>query len=141
MKAVVREKYPIPTVEEIMHEFNGSTIFTKLDLRPGYHQIMLEEESRKLTAFACHRGLFCCRRLHFGFANAAESYHKYIELSLEGLDGVRNISDDLIVHGSNQEEHDKRLRCVFERLQGFLILVMCFLPKVFQLTQIKSKLF
>ena len=52
----------------------------------------------------------------FGFAKAAEIYYKYIELSLEGLDGVRNISDDLIVHGSNKEEHYRHLHSVFERL-------------------------
>ena len=85
--------------------------------------IMLEEERRKLTTFACHRGLFCYKRLPFGFANEAEICQKYIELSLEGLDGVRNISDDLIVHGSNQEEHVWRLHSVFERLyeRGFTV--------------------
>ena len=70
----------------------------------------------KLTTSACHHDLFYCKGLSFGFTNAAEIYQKYIKLSLERLYGVRNTSDDLIVHGSNQEEHDSHLHSVFERL-------------------------
>ena len=53
--SIIQEPYQIPTLEEILHIFNGCTKFTKLDLNKGYHQISLTPESRNLTAFACHR--------------------------------------------------------------------------------------
>jgi hypothetical protein len=64
--AIIREPYQIPTLEELLHEFNGCTVFSKLDLNKGYHQIELAEESRDLTAFATHKGIFRYTRLLFG---------------------------------------------------------------------------
>ena len=61
--SIIREPYQIPTLDEILHEFNGCTKFTKLDLNKGYHQISLTPETRNLTAFACHRGIFRYTRM------------------------------------------------------------------------------
>ena len=57
-EAIERETHPIPTIEEILHDLNGSTVFSKLDLKWGFHQVELETESRRITAFITHRGLF-----------------------------------------------------------------------------------
>ena len=57
-EAIDRERHPIPTVEEILHSLNGSAMFSKLDLKWGFHQIVLEEGCRHITTFATHRGLF-----------------------------------------------------------------------------------
>ena len=50
-KAIIRERHPIPMIEEVLHEMNNSKVFSKLDLKLGYHQIMLEESSRDITTF------------------------------------------------------------------------------------------
>ena len=57
-EAVFRERQPIPTVEEILHDLNGSKVFSRLDLKWGFHQIQLSEGSRHITTFTTHRGLY-----------------------------------------------------------------------------------
>ena len=57
-EAIIRERHPLPTVEEIIHEANGSTVFTKIDLRWGFHQVELAEESRYLTTFVANGRLY-----------------------------------------------------------------------------------
>lgn len=72
--AVLRERHPIPTIDEVLQAMNGSTIFTKLDLKWGFHQIELEEDSRAITCFCTHKGLFRYKRLMFGISSAPELY-------------------------------------------------------------------
>uniref|UniRef100_A0A7M5XNH5 Endonuclease n=1 Tax=Clytia hemisphaerica TaxID=252671 RepID=A0A7M5XNH5_9CNID len=115
--AIIREPYQIPTLDELLHEFNGCKLFTKLDLNKGYHQIELDKASRELTAFATHRGIFRYTRLLFGMSSAAEIYQREIELALTGLPGVKNISDDIIIGGRTEEELISRTEAVFERLR------------------------
>ncbi|XP_057299437.1 uncharacterized protein K02A2.6-like [Hydractinia symbiolongicarpus] len=114
--AVIREPYQIPTLEEVLHEFNGCTVFTKLDLNKGYHQIALDEANRDLTVFATHHGIFRFTRLIYGIAPAAEQYQRELELALSGLSKVRNISDDIIIGGTSNQDLLDRMQCVFERL-------------------------
>ena len=102
--AIIREPYQIPTLEEILYTFNGCTLFTTLDLNQGYHQISLDEKSRDLTAFASHRGILRYTRLIYGMSPASEIYQREIEKALQGLEGVRNISDDIIIGGKTAEE-------------------------------------
>lgn len=115
-EAIVRERYPIPTVDEILQGLNGSAIFSKLDLKWGYHQLELTPESREITTFAVHNGVYRYKRLIFGVSSASEQYQHEIANALAGIEGVENISDDVIVHASDQETHDKRLHAVMKRL-------------------------
>ena len=115
-EAIVRERHPIPTVEELLHDLNDSTVFSKIDLKWGFHQILLSKESRHITTFVTHRGLYRYKRLMFGVTSAPEKYQQIIRDVLRGCAGVANIADDLIVHGCGMEEHDKRLFAVLDRL-------------------------
>ena len=63
--AIICERLPIPTVDEVLEELNGSTVFSKLDLRHGFHQIELHTDSRDITTFVTHDGLFRYKRLSF----------------------------------------------------------------------------
>ena len=56
-KAITRERYPTPTIDDLIHTLNGATVFSKLDLRSGYHQIVLAPQSRNITTLATHQGL------------------------------------------------------------------------------------
>ena len=116
-QAVIRERHPIPTVDEILQELNGATVFSKIDLKWGFHQIELEPESRNITTFTTHVGLFRYKRLMFGISCAPEMYQQCVQLALQGCEGQRNISDDVIVYGSTQEEHDQRLEKVLQRMR------------------------
>ena len=114
-EAVVRERHPIPTVDEVLQNMNESAEFSKLDLKWGYYQIELENKSREIATFATHMGLFRYKRLMFGITSAPELYQHIIQQILQGCDGAYNISDDIIVHGRSVEEHDARLNKVMER--------------------------
>ena len=116
-EAIVRERYPIPTVDEVLQSLNQSTVFSKLDLKWGYHQLELHPDSRSITTFTTHCGLYQYKQLIFGITSAPEVYQHVIQQSLQGCEGVANISDDIIIHGKNTEEHDRRLQRVLERLK------------------------
>lgn len=116
-KAIKRERHPIPTIEEMLLDMNQSKIFSKLDMKWGYHQIMLDEKSRDITTFSTHIGLFRYKRLLFGVNAAVELYQHEIRKVIQGIPGVANMSDDIIVHGEDRAQHNARLRMVFERLQ------------------------
>ena len=117
-EAVTRERHPIPTLEETLAALNGAAVFSKLDLRWGYHQIELHPESRVLTTFSTHKGLKRCKRLIFGLSSAPEMYQYVIQRTLQGIPGVRNISDDIIVFGSDQDSHDRNLELTLLRLES-----------------------
>ena len=114
---VVRERHPIPTVDEILHDINSSTVSTKLDIKWAFHQVELSEESRKITTFATHKGLFRYKGLIFEISCTPEMYQRVMRQVLEGFEGVRNIHDDVIVHEKTAEQHDTRLEKALERIQ------------------------
>ena len=116
-EAILRGRHPIPTVDELLHSVNGSRVFSKLDLKWGYHQLELSQESRQITTFVTHKGLFRYKRLLFGVSSASELYQHEISTALAGKEGVDNISDDIIVHGPDQKTHDQRLLKTMERLR------------------------
>ena len=114
---IVRERIPIPTVDEVLENLNGSAVFSKLDLCLGFHQIELDEDSRDITTFATHDGLFRYNRLSFGVNSAPEKYQQILRQVVSDINGVQNIADDLIVHGKNNAEHDRNLHRVLQRLE------------------------
>ena len=114
-KAINHERHPSPTVDDLVHNLNGATVFTKLDLRQGYHQVPLSPESRYITTFTTHKGLRRYTRLNFGTNSASEMFQNIISEQIRDIPGTINISDDVIVFGKIQAEHDKALQAVFER--------------------------
>ena len=116
-EAIERETHPIPTIEEILHDLNGSTVFSKLDLKWGFHQVELETESRRITIFITHRGLFQYKSLMLGITSAPEKYQEIVKDVLIGCKGVAIIADDLIIHVCGIKEHDENLLAVLRRLR------------------------
>ena len=115
-KAIVRHHFPVPTIDELILDMNGSTVFSKIDMRMGFHQFVLSEDSRDITTFTTHAGLFRYKRLSFGICSAPELYQRKISDMLSGIPGVVNLADDIVVHGSTQAEHDERLDQTLARL-------------------------
>ena len=70
-QAIMRRRYPIPTVDEVLHTMNGSKVFSTLDLKLEYHQLELSPEFREITTFATPDGLFRYKRLLFGVCSAS----------------------------------------------------------------------
>ncbi|XP_046568676.1 uncharacterized protein K02A2.6-like [Haliotis rubra] len=117
-EAILRERHPIPTVDEVLQDMSESRVFSKLDLKWGFHQLELHPESRNITTFVTHCGLYRYKRLLFGINAAPEIYQHEIQKTLQGIPGVANISDDIVVHGPSTDEHDKRLEQVVQRLSS-----------------------
>ena len=115
-EAITRERHVIPKFDEILPELHNATVFSKIDLREGYHQLLLHPDSRDITTFATHEGIFRYKRLIFGINSAFEIFQKKIELVITDCPGAKNISDDILIWGSTQEEHDKNLTTVLQRL-------------------------
>ena len=113
-KAIMREHYKLPSREEIASQFTGAKIFSKLDASSGFWQVQLDDASSRLCTFITPFGRYRFLRLPFGISSAPEVYHKIIHDLYEGLPGVNTMMDDIIVWGTTQEEHDKRLRQVME---------------------------
>lgn len=116
-KAILRERHLTPTIEEVIAQLNGATTFSKIDLKDGYHQLTLHEDSRYITTFSTHIGLFRYKRLSFGINSASEIFQNTISNVLQNITGVINISDDILVYGKTQQEHDAVLQKVLQRLQ------------------------
>ena len=115
-RAILRERHPSPTVDNLICSLNGATVFSKLDLRSGYHQLSLAPESRYITTFATHKGLRRYKRLNFGTNSANEIFQNVINEQVRDIQGVINISDDIIVFGETQKKHDEALEAVFRKL-------------------------
>ena len=92
-------------------------MFIKIDFMWGFHQIELEEDSRAITTFITHRGLYRYPRLMFEVTSVPEKYQKIISDVLVGCSRVANIEDDLVIYGTDLEEHDWNLRKVLTRLE------------------------
>ncbi|UYV61148.1 K02A2.6-like, partial [Cordylochernes scorpioides] len=115
-KNILREIHPIPVVEHTLAQLKGAKVFTKLDANSGFWQIPLSSESSALTTFITPFGRFRFKRLPFGISSAPEIFQKRMGQILEGLEGTLCHMDDIMVYGSCQEEHDKRLETVLTRV-------------------------
>ena len=115
-KASLRTRHVTPTVDELITNFSGATVFSKLDLRSGYHQLVLHPSSRYITTFSTHLGLYRYKRLSFGINAAAEVFQHEIQSVIDGVAGAVNISDDIAVFGVDQATHDRALEETLTRL-------------------------
>ena len=89
-----------------------------MDLSQAYHQLELDEASRSITTFSTHLGLYRYKRLNYGTNAAAEIFQYTLQTQLQGLKGVKNIADDIIVFGQTRGEHDENLDKCLARLKS-----------------------
>ena len=115
-QAVKVDKYPIPNIDDLFTKVSGGQLFTTLDLRNAYQQVVLEEESRKLTTINTTKGLFEYVRLPYGVSSAPGIYQRIMEQLLQNIPMTVVYLDDILVSGSTPEEHDRNLRTVLTRL-------------------------
>ena len=112
---LVPTKIPIPTPEQLHHKLAGSDRFTAVDARDSYFHFLLDPESRDLFKFHGEDGVYRFKVLVMGTPSASGECHNAMALILQGLKGVVQIKDDIIVHRVGQE-HDKNLRALLKRL-------------------------
>lgn len=114
----VKNRYPLPIIEELIDELAGACWFTSLDLRAGYHQIRLLPGEEAKTAFKTHNGHFEFRVMSFGLTGAPATFQNTMNTVLAPLlrKGVLVFIDDILVYTRTLEEHVQLLRQVFELL-------------------------
>ena len=107
----------LPSVEQVLAQIGNAKVFSKLDANSGFWQIELAPESPKLTTFITPFGRFCFDRLPFGINSAPEHFQHRMSEILQGLKGVVCLVDDILVYGTNQEEHDTHLMSALLRIK------------------------
>ncbi|CAC5368240.1 unnamed protein product [Mytilus coruscus] len=114
-KAILREHYPLKTVEEVISQMPNAKVFSKLDATSGFWHIQLDEPSSKLCTFNTPFGRYRFARLPFEINSASEVFPKIVSEMVSDLEGAEAIIDDILIWGSDQKEHDMRLKQVLDR--------------------------
>ncbi|XP_064595725.1 uncharacterized protein K02A2.6-like [Liolophura sinensis] len=116
-KAIKRERYTLPTIDDVLHKMANAKYFSRLDASSGFYQIPLDDESSKLTCFMTHLGRYAFRRLPFGISSAPEIFTRIVTELLGDLEGTAVFMDDIFVGGDTRESHDRNLNSVFDRVR------------------------
>ncbi|XP_062542448.1 uncharacterized protein K02A2.6-like [Armigeres subalbatus] len=117
--AIIPQRHPLPTFDEIMPHLDGCKVFSKVDLNQAFHQLELHPDSRDITTFVTPKAYYRFKRLMFGMNCSAEIFQRELERILKGLDGIRHFIDDVLVFGRNKAEHDRRLSALLKRLEEY----------------------
>ncbi|XP_052750706.1 uncharacterized protein K02A2.6-like [Galleria mellonella] len=111
------DDYPLPRFEEITSKLAGGQLFTKIDLKDAYLQLLVHPESRRYLTISTHKDYFQYKRLPFGISFAPAVFQRIMHQILSGLDGVVCYLDDILITAGTRQEHIKRVRTVLQRLQ------------------------
>lgn len=117
-QAVLREKFILPTLDDVLSKLAGAQMFSSLDAASGFWAIPLDSESAKLTTFITPFGRYSFRRLPFGITSAPEIFQRVMFELLKDLDGVTVYMDDILIFGKSKSEHDERLKNVLSRIEA-----------------------
>ena len=115
----ISDKYPMPDISVILANLGKSKYFSTLDLKAGFHQIMLDEKDRQKTVFSVNNGKYEFCRLPFGLKNAPIIFQRTIDdvLRLEVGKTCQVYMDDIIIHSPDEYSHLKHLETIMQKLE------------------------
>ena len=114
-KVTVRNKYPLPHIDDLFDQLQGAKVFSKIDLCSGYHQLRIKEAYVPKTTFRTHYGHYEFLVLPFGLANAPAAFMDLMNRVFRSYlyRFVIVFIDDILVYSRSQEEHAQYLRTIF----------------------------
>ncbi|GJS51339.1 reverse transcriptase domain-containing protein [Tanacetum coccineum] len=118
-KLTVKNRYPLPRIDDLFDQLQGSQFFSKIDLRSGYHQLRVHEDDIPKTAFRTRYGHFEFTVMPFGLTNAPAVFMDLINRVCRSYvdNFVIVFIDDILIYSKTQEEHVEHLRLVLELLK------------------------
>ena len=119
-KVTIKNKYPLPRIDDLFDQLAGSRVFSRIDLRSGYHQLKVRAEDIPKTAFRTRYGHYEFLVMSFGLTNAPAAFmelmnrvfHDYLDKF------IIVFIDDILVYSKTREDHETHLRLALERLQS-----------------------
>jgi transposase InsO family protein len=117
--ATVKDAYPVPPLHECLDRLHGATVFSKLDLAQGFHQIRLHPDTIPLSSFRCRYGLFEFRTMPFGMANAPSTFQRLMNnILMPYLDKFVTVyMDDILIYSKDHQSHMEHLETVLQTLR------------------------
>jgi hypothetical protein len=118
-KVTIKNKYPLPRIEDLFDQMRGAKVFSKIDLRSGYHQLKIRTKDIPKTSFTTRYGLYEFLVMSFGLTNAPTYFMNLMnKVFMEYLDQfVVVFIDDILIYSQNEEAHEDHLRLVLRKLR------------------------
>jgi len=118
-KVAIKNRYPLPRIDDLMDQLVGAHVFSKIDLRSGYHQIKVKDEDMQKTTFRTRYGHYEYKVMPFGVTNAPAVFMEYMNKNFHAyLDNfVVVFIDDILIYSKNEEEHAEHLKIVLHVLK------------------------
>ena len=110
------DTYPMPCADDLLDRVGNAKFITTLELTKGYYQVPMDEESKKLTAFATPIGLYQFKVMPFSLKGAPATFQRLMDQVLRGLESADAYIDDIEINSPDWESHIRHLREVFARL-------------------------